>query len=653
MLTIAIDIGGTFTDIIAVDDQGLIHYYKGSTTPKNPEIGVYEGLKRFADIKEVIHATTIATNALLGQIGLELPKTALFITKGFRDIIEIGRQNRPELYNLFFEKPRPLVPRELRFEVSERVNANGEILIPLDTNEVEEKMKKALESGVVSVGISFLHSYLNPLNEVKAKEVAVKYFKYVSVSHEVAPEPREYERTSTVVVNAVLMPLVSKYLESLYSIFSRFGNPPFYIMASSGGLIDVREASEKPVQIIESGPAAGVVGASIFMRFLGIKDAISFDMGGTTAKAGTIVNQEIEVATEYEVGGKTHHGRIIKGSGYPIRFPFIDLAEVSAGGGTIIWRDEGGALRIGPISAGADPGPMCYGKGGDKPTLTDANLILGRIGDELLSGSMKLNKDLATKGLEKLGGSKEIAVEAVDLANLEMARAIRLVTVERGLDPSGFVLFAFGGAGPQHALDLAEELGIRRVIVPPHPGLFSALGMLFADKKIEMRKSYPRDLNKDFNELENNLREKIGDVDYFLRYADIRYEGQGWELTVPLSTNITLDEIKKRFEGKHESVYGFKLDKPIEIVTIRVFAIAKILKPKLPDPPLIGNPKIRFNRKVYFDDWIDTPVYVRESLPMGYKIKGPAVIEEYSSTILIKPGWIAEVGKMGVLDIRR
>ncbi|MGC8948423.1 MAG: hydantoinase/oxoprolinase family protein, partial [Thermoprotei archaeon] len=280
-------------------------------------------------------------------------------------------------------------------------------------------------------------------------------------------------------------------------------------------------------------------------------------------------------------------------------------------------------------------------------------LILGRIGDELLSGSMKLNKDLATKGLEKLGGSKEIAVEAVDLANLEMARAIRLVTVERGLDPSGFVLFAFGGAGPQHALDLAEELGIRRVIVPPHPGLFSALGMLFADKKIEMRKSYPRDLNKDFNELENNLRKKIGDVDYFLRYADIRYEGQGWELTVPLSTNITLDEIKKRFEEKHESVYGFKLDKPIEIVTIRVFAIAKILKPKLPDPPVIGNPKIRFNRKVYFDDWIDTPVYVRESLPMGYKIKGPAVIEEYSSTILIKPGWIAEVGKMGVLDIRR
>jgi N-methylhydantoinase A len=654
MKFIAIDVGGTFTDVIYMDEEGKIRLYKGSTTPKNPEIGVYEGLKRFEgyEIDEVVHATTIATNSLLGQMNLELPKTALFTTKGFRDLIEIGRQNRPRLYDLFFEKPRQLVPRELRFEVSERVNAMGEIIAKVREEEVDQLAIKAIESKVESIAISFLHSYINPENERATKKVLQKYFKYISVSYEVSPEPREYERTSTTIINAVLKPIVSRYLESLKSvIYNSLKTERTFVMSSSGGLIDLVEASERPVQMVESGPAAGVVGVSALSKFLGIRNAISFDMGGTTAKAGAILDQEIEVTSEYEIGGEVHYGRIVKGSGYPIRFPFIDIAEVSSGGGTIIWKDEGGALRVGPLSSGADPGPMCYGKGGTKPTITDANLILGRIGEELLSGGMKLDKNASITGLSSLGDPYQVAIEAINLANLEMARAIRLVTVERGLDPSDFTLFAFGGAGPQHSLDLAEELEIREVIIPPYPGLFSALGLLFADKKFEARTSFPKNLEEEFLKLERRILESHKKVDYFLRYADIRYQGQGWELNVPLPRNVTYEEAKRRFEEKHESVYGFKLEKDIEIVTITVFGVISSMKPRIPDPPKEGNPKVK-KRKAFIDNkWEEVDVFRREELPLNFIIEGPAIIEEYSSTIVVKPKWIAEVGKMGILRI--
>ncbi|BFH72340.1 hydantoinase/oxoprolinase family protein [Sulfurisphaera javensis] len=637
----AVDIGGTFTDIISVDDEGNIIYYKGLTTPKNPEIGVKKGLENLGiKVDTLIHATTIATNALLGQVNLELPKTALLTTKGFSDIIEIGRQNRPELYNLFFTKPKPLIPRELRFEINERINARGEIIKAINKEEVENV---AQSLNAEAVAIVFLHSYLNPIHEKIAKEIVSKYIKYVSASFEVSPEQREYERTTTTVINAMLMPLVSKYIESLVN---EIKPKEFFIMASSGGLIDSEEAIRRPVQIIESGPAAGVIGVKYFSEEMGIKDAISFDMGGTTAKAGSIVNGEIEIVNEYEVGGRTHHGRIVKGSGYPVRFPFIDLAEVSAGGGTIIWMDEAGALNVGPISAGAEPGPICYNKGGDKPTLTDANLILGRIGEELIGGNLKLNKDLALKGLEKLGDPIQISKEAIKLATLEMARAIRLVTVERGLDPSSFTLFAFGGAGPQFAIDIAEELGVKRVLIPIYPGLFSALSMLLADQKFELRKAFPKDVENDFRELENTLREKVKDIDYFLRYADVRYKGQGWELTVPAD-----GDIRKNFEERHKAIYGFTLPYDIEITNIRVFAIKKMKKPKLTFSNS-GELKIK-ERKVYFDDWVNSKVYIRETLPIGFKGKGPAIIEEYSATTVIPDGWSFEILPNYFIDIRR
>jgi len=631
---VAIDIGGTFTDFIILSEVGEVSTIKFLTNPRNPgEViqNVIKGLN--CEVEEVVHATTLATNALLGQENLNIPRTALLTTKGFRDVIEIGRQNRPRLYDLYFEKPNQIVPRELRIEVDERVNADGEILKEVDEIEVEEKVSKIKAE---AVAVSYLHSYINPHNELKTKEVLKKYFKYISISSEVAPEPREYERTSTTVINAALMPIVSSYLENIQSSLP---TDNFYIMSSSGGLVDINEALNKSVQLIESGPAAGVIASA---SFLPEENLISFDMGGTTAKAGVVINGKFEITSEYEVGGEVHHGRVVKGSGYPIRFPFVDLAEVSAGGGTIIWRDEANALRVGPISAGADPGPICYNKGGNKPTITDANLVLGRLGEELLGGNMKLYKEKALEGLSRLGDPYEVSKVALDLVNLEMARAIRLVTVERGLDPSNFSLIAFGGAGPQHALYLADEIGIKRVIIPPYPGLFSALGLLLADWRFEARKSYPKDLERDFKELENKLIDRLKKVDYFIRYADVRYKGQGWELTIQVPENV--NEIRKVFEDKHLATYGFVMsDREIEIVTIRVFAIRRRVTPKI--SPTFGNEnKPKEIRKVLIeDDWVNTEVYVREKLPKGFEIRGPAIIEEYSSTIVVKPGWKALV----------
>jgi N-methylhydantoinase A len=648
-MIIAVDVGGTFTDFVAVDGDGNLSAFKLLTTPRRPEEAVIKGLAKLSPIEEVLHASTIGTNALLGQMGLELPRVALFTTKGFRDVIEIGRQNRPRLYDMFFEKPRPLVPRYLRFEVDERVLPDGTVLKPVDAAEVESYAEKALGHGVVSVAVAFLNSYLNPANEDAAAAVLKRHFRYVTLSSEVSPEPREYERTSTAVVNAALMPLVGRYLEELGRYVSSRGGG-LYAMASSGGLVTVDEASRRPVQLIESGPAGGVVAAAEFAKALDVKRVISFDMGGTTAKAGTVVDFEPEITTEYEVGGESHHGRVVKGSGYPVRFPFIDLAEVSAGGGTVVWRDEAGALRVGPTSAGADPGPVCYGLGGTEPTVTDANVVLGRVAS-LLGGEMWLDAEAAFKAFKKLGDPVETAWQAVQLANMEMARAVRLVTVERGLDPGEFALFAFGGAGPQHAAELAEELGISTVVIPPEPGVFTALGMLFADSKFEARASYPRDLEEGFRRLEEAL--SAHNPTYYVRLADVRYVGQGWELVVPVGKPADKEQIRKTFEERHKATYGFKLDKPIEVVTIRVFAIATRRKPKLREPPAGGEPKPASFRKAYFGEWVEAPVYRRENLPRGFKADGPVVIEERHSVTVVPPRWRVEVGKMGVLELRR
>lgn len=645
---IAVDIGGTFTDFVALDERGDIKALKLLSTPRKLEKAVIEGLEKFS-FREVIHASTIGTNALLGQVGLEVPRVALFTTRGFRDIVEIGRQNRPRLYDLYFEKPRILVPRELRFEVDERTLHTGEVVKRVSLEEVEKLAERAVSMGVVSVAVSFLHSYANPENEVIAGDVLKKKFKYVALSHETAWEPREYERTSTAVVNAVLMPIVSNYLEKLEK-YVESRNASIYTMTSSGGLITVEEAVKRPVQLVESGPAGGVVAVAELARLLGLRRVISLDMGGTTAKAATVVDYEIQLTTEYEVGGEVHYGRVVKGSGYPVKYPFVDISEVSAGGGTIIWRDEAGALRVGPISAGADPGPVCYGRGGVQPTITDANLVLGRIPASLLGGTMLLDEKKALDALKMLGDPYEVASTAIEIVNLIMARGIRLVTVERGLDPRDFVLVAFGGAGPQHAVLLAEELGIGRVVIPPLPGVFTALGMLMADFKFEARKAYPRDPEEAFIELESKLTSLK--PDYYIRYADVRYKGQGWELTVPASKPVTVESIRRIFEEKHVAMYGFKLPREIEVVVVRVFAIKRRVKPTLKDPPLEGSPEIS-EKDVFFNGWMKAPVYRRDQLPLGYKIRGPAIIVEDYSTIIIPPRWEAVVEKFGVLEVRK
>ena len=651
---VAVDVGGTFTDIVISADGKITGFYKVPTTPRNPETGILDGLKKYCntEISEFLHATTIATNSLLGQHGLEIEPVALITTKGFRDIIEIGRQNRPKLYDLLFERPKVLVTKENRYEIDERVDVDGNILKNIDLEELRKPLEEIRKRNIRSVAVAFLHSYANPDNELKIGRELQKVIEYVSLSSTVAPEPREYERTSTATVNAALMPVTSGYIRKLDNSMKNFGSPSLSIMASSGGLISAEEATTRPVQIVESGPAAGVIAASEFSKLIGLKNVISFDMGGTTAKAGTIRNFEVEITSEYEVGGQSHHGRMTKGSGYPVRFPFVDLAEVSAGGGTIIWKDAAGALKIGPLSAGADPGPVSYGKGGTEPTITDANLVTGIIRDSMLGSEMKLDKESAKDALSKLGEPFGIAGEALRLVDLEMARAIRIVTVERGIDPLDFSIMAFGGAGPQHAARIAEEIGVDHVIIPPEPGVFSALGLMFSDWKYESRISYPRDLQESFGKLEKKMREKFPHAE-FLYYADCRYSGQGSELTIPVgSTDVKLKELQDAFEEAHMKAFGFKLERKVDVVTIRIFAVIKRTSPKIVSSE--HSDSAGDNRTILEGGkWIEARTITRHSLKPGSKITGPALIDEYGSTTYVPSGWEASPGNNLEIHLRR
>jgi N-methylhydantoinase A len=654
VVSVAVDVGGTFTDFVVLKEDSTMTSFKLLSTLVRPELAIIEGLTKIGEpIEDILHATTIATNAIMGQYGLDLPKVALFVTKGFKDIIEIARQNRPNLYDVFFEKPRELVPRNLRIEVDERVDYSGKVTKAVNESDVEHLASQL--RGIKVAAISFLHSYANPANEKATKRVLGRYFEYVCASNEIAPEPREYERTSTAVLNALLMPIIARYLHSLERRLTKFSSPSLCVMASSGGLVDLEEASSRPVQLIESGPAAGLIAASEFAAMLNLPNVITFDMGGTTAKAGTVLEYEQEITAEYEVGGQTHHGRIQKGSGYPVRFPFLELSEVSAGGGTIIWKDNAGALHVGPLSSGAEPGPVSYGRGGTQPTLTDANLVLGRLSARLLGGGMRLNVEKAKESFAKLGNVTEVASSAIRLANLEMARAIRLVTVERGLDPSNFALVAFGGAGPQHAAEVAEELGVTRVIIPPEPATFSALGMLLANSKFEIRCSFPKDVEREFQDLESKLGMKLkryGTAVSFTRFADVRYEDQGWEVTVPIHKRPIINEdIAKLFEERHQSLYGFTLNKRVEIVTIRVFATASTRRkfPKIGVSTKKEAKTIGQSRTFFEDKWLKIPIYDRESLGAGFRAKGPLRIDEYGSCTLVPPSWKVNSAEFGAL----
>lgn len=651
-ISFASDVGGTFTDIIAFSDDGVAVLKIPTSDP--PSDAVVDGIKRLmkaghqADV--VSHATTLATNALLTRNGLA--KTALVTNDGFRDVIEIGRQRRPDVYSLGNRRPPPLVERRDRIAIRCRMAADGSELEPLKDADVRVVARRLAASGFASVAVSFLNSYANATHEKKMGRLLFEagFRGHVSISSEVANEYREYERTSTAVVNASLAPMMSGYLSRISGSLQDAGvRAPVRVMNSDGSTSSVATASSRPVFSIESGPVAGVVAVRRLARELGLRKVLSFDMGGTTAKAGAVIDGEAETTEDFEVAGRTHSGRSVKGSGYSVLGTFIDLAEVSAGGGTVAWRDEEGQLNVGPRSSGSMPGPACYGRGGTEPTVTDANILLGRLSPVgLLGGGMKVYPRLSRKALKavtpKSRNLEETAKGIVRLVNDSMSRAISMVSVERGRDPREFTLVAFGGAGPVHACDLAEELGIREILVPPFAGLFSAYGLLAGDTTAtySMPVSSPiGELDGLFETMERSAVHAVASQEGtpvgFSRSAKVRYRGQAHELLIDYKNG---SQLRRSFARRHAQLYGYSSDDPIEVVSIRTVAVIRRSNVSLltsPAPRGMGRPEKRAA-------WIGgsdviAEVYDRGRIIPGTEGKGPCILEDYDSTLIVNPSW--------------
>ena len=679
---VGVDIGGTFTDILFLGGDGTVLARKIASTPDDYSRAVLEGIRRgiaeldiLSDaISEVSHGFTVATNAIIEQKGAT---TALITTEGFRDILEFRRNRIPRLYDLYYEKPPTLVKRQLRFEVRERLNFQGEVLRPLETEDVEEVVGRIVKSGVESVAICLLHSYANPDHERYIAQVLRERAPGIilTVSSELLPEMKEYERTSTTVINGYVRPVVESYLTRLADSLQGMGvRVPLTVMQSNGGLATTEIAKEKPVYCIESGPAAGVVGAHQLGKRLGIDNLMTLDMGGTTAKASIIENGEILQAPEYEVGGGISVGhRLLRGAGHILRVPAIDLAEVGAGGGSIATVDKSGSLRVGPHSSGAAPGPACYGQGGQEATVTDADVLLGYLNPQhLLGGDFPIYLESARKAVYEnvalpLGLSEIEAADGIHLlVNSNMSRALRAVSSERGRDPRRFTLMAFGGSGPVHAAGLAEMLDISRIIVPPFPGVFSSFGLLFADVEHHFVRTYYktfRELDIDalgdileglWEEGRAQLRsEGFDDSNHqILTQVDMKYEGQVSELTVWMPpgkvTSESLSKLAGVFEEEHEKTYGYRADASYQLVNLRVIARGLSQESRVPGNLEVaptgrdGGPS---ERRVYFGPnhgWIDTPVLDRAALD-GDSQSGPLIIEEYDSTSVVPPGWRASI----------
>jgi len=669
-LRIGIDVGGTFTDLAAVESwSGRRIFRKVPSTPREPARAVLETLAALLapyaqppEIELLAHSTTIATNALLGQIGLELPRTALVTTHGFRDVIEIGRQNRSELYNLFVERPRPLVARGDRLTVRERIDFRGNVLQPLEDAEVERVCAELHERDVAAVAICLLHAYANDAHEHRIEQAVARALPQARVtrSSRVDPQYREYERFSTTVVNAVLAPIVETYLERLLAALHASGlKASLYVTRSDGGLTTVRGILDRPAALIESGPASGVIAAAELGRGAGISRILCFDMGGTTAKAGAIVDGTVQIAREFEAAGATHSGRAVRGSGYPVRFPFVDLAEISAGGGTIAFIDAGGSLRVGPLSAGADPGPACYGRS-DRATVTDADVVLGRLNpDALLGGTFPIEAARARVAVDALARQLEMdretcAAGIVALVDHAMAKVLRIVTVERGLDPRRFTLVAFGGGGPLHACALAEELDVERVIVPMHPGCFSARGLLGAQLHLDRSLSILEcaaevdyaALERWFADGEAQARETLAAQGSdaksitFRREYDARYRGQSFELAIAGGGGA--DAVAARFHAAHRARYGYDVPAGVvELVNARVTAYGALPSTPHPEPAAIPDGTAPAEtRSTYLQGaFVDVPVLQRDALFEGARVSGPAIVEEYDCTTYVPPNW--------------
>jgi N-methylhydantoinase A len=677
---VAADVGGTFTDVVGFDEQsGKATFGKTLTTPDNLIDGIVDGVHRagidLAATRLFLHGTTVAINTILERSGA---RTALLTTRGFRDVYEIGRINRPDAYNLFFRKHEPLVPRSRRIEVTERMGAQGQVLTPLDEAQVRAIAAQLAADGVESVAVLFLHSYANPAHELRTRAIVEEACPgmFVTTSHEVSQEYREFERTSTVAANAYIGPRVSSYLGRIDERLARESfKGTFFVVQSSGGLYDVQQARRECIRMLESGPAAGVIGAQDVCERLGLSNAIAFDMGGTTAKAGVVLKGSVMMAGNIMIGGYAQ--------GLPIQIPLIDIQEVGTGGGSIARVEAGGGLRVGPRSAGAVPGPVSYGRGGTEPTVTDANLVLGRLAaDRFLGGEMRLDADAAARELnDKV--ARPLGLSAVDAASgivriavTTMSNVVTRVTTERGLDAGDFAMVAYGGAGPLHASLVARELRIPTVIIPPAPGHFSAYGMLVADLRRDSVRTWFRPLAEArmaevealYREMEaENLAAVERDVPErsriaFVRAADMRYVGQEHPVTVLLPAaafdGADLQGIKNVFDEVHLQRYGFNAPRePAEIVSLLSSVIGRLDKPRparLPRAEGRGDPRAPARRPVYFmeaGDYVPTPVYARDALAAGVRIEGPALVEEHASTTVVFPGDRLEVSDWGDLVI--
>ena len=677
-LVVALDIGGTFTDLVAFDlAAGTVSQAKSSTTPFDLVLGIRNTLDKsalpIAAIESFVHGSTVAINTAIERTGAP---TALVVTQGMRDVYQIGRGSRPESYNLFFNRPKPYVPRHATFEIMERLNAAGEVLTAFDEDGARAVAQRIAADGTAAVAICFLHSWADPCHEIAAgkilKQAAPGVF--CSESHEILREYREFERMSTTVLNAYVGPKVSAYIEDLEALLASSGfTGQFLIMQSNGGSMSPATAKRIPVATMESGPVGGIIAASEISRPLGHANVIAFDMGGTTAKVSLVRDNKPDITQGYFVGG---HAR-----GHPVMYPVVDIVEVGAGGGSIAWIDEVGALKVGPKSAGGHPGPVCYGQGGESPTVTDANAVLGRlVADRFLGGEMPLDVAAARDAIDTqiakpLSMSvEEAALGIVRIAVAEMSLAVRSVSVGRGHDPRDFAMVAYGGAGPLHAAEIARDLHIPTLVIPRVPGHFSALGMLLADLRHDFVRTYYRPLeDSDFDAIEGIFDELIADgaalLDSegvgghdmtFQRFLDMRYVGQEFPIQTPIETGDLAAHdgniLRKAFDAIHERRFSHQAaDEPVEIVNLRLTATGRRPRAQLPMIGTSSETALIGERKTVYHDAakpIPAPVYERDRLGAGTTVVGPATIAEYASTTVLFADDALTVAPSGELIIQ-
>jgi len=650
---LGVDVGGTFTDLVALS-QGRLITTKVPSTPQDQSAGVMNSIETSeiepGAVDALAHGMTVATNALLERRGA---RTALVTTEGFRDVIEIARQNRPSLYDLSQDRPPPLVPRGLRFTVKERMGPQGEISA-LDEESLEEVVSSIKEAEVEAAAVCLLFAFMHPDHERRIGEALREELPevHVSLSSEVLPEFREYERFSTTTADAYLAPKLAAYLKNLAGKAEEAGVPSPLIMQSSGGVVGIDDAIADAAGCLLSGPAGGVVGAAYVGGLGEYQNLLTFDMGGTSTDVATIIDGEAQTTTETVVAG------------LPIKLPMVDIHTVSAGGGSIAWADAGGALRVGPHSAGAEPGPAAYGQGGEEPTVTDANLFLGYLADEAtLGGEVVLQRELSEKALSSLGeklglDAQEAALGIVRVANAEMVRALRVISVERGLDPREFALLAFGGAGGMHACALAEELGMETVLVPRAGGVLSALGLAISDLRHDYVNPYlvglenveKGEFEKKFEKMESSASEDLEDPEYDRR-ADLRYRGQSFELTVEADS---LEKLEERFHAAHEQRYGYRMDdESVELVNLRLISTVPVEKPELDEPEPEGEAESGTREANFDGEWQEVSVLDRERMGKGSEVSGPAIVEFKESTCVVRPGWRGAVDGVGTLVLEK